>query len=455
MHRKIPCFSDPFEAAIFTSLSTFFADKPGKCLALLALSGGADSTAMTAAMAALREPPAHPEGYYVPGFKIQAVHVNHGIRPPESCAKDQNAAAALCKKLDIPITVLKIAPGAVKAHARQYGTGIEGAARHFRYKALGEEALRLEADAIVTAHTADDRLETILMAFLRGSGPAGLGALSGNNAASKNTVPILRPLLSLRRADVLAYLEAQNLDYCSDETNDDEHFLRNRIRHVLIPLLDKQFPHWKEPVLRLGDTQAMTAAFLTKEAEKRFVWDNGTNKTDSALSIAADQFFAEPAILREEALFQVLDKFTANSSDGKNPRRDILRSFAVGFETAADLGQVRLINKNGRITVKKTARQAGMHGFSVLIKRAGAYKLNDITVIAGEQQTDSKLPVFYAGFPLVFRSADKGKILAEDRNGRAAEITNGKLVWKREQVSKNGSISFTILFNGGSFTDGS
>ena len=454
LRRKIPSFSESFEDTVFNglsnSLNSFSIKNPGRRIILLALSGGADSTAMAAALAAVVENAADTLSA---NLKLHALHVNHGIRPSNACTADKEAAVTLCKTLDIPITVTKIPPGTVNSYARQYGTGIEGAARYYRYKALEEEALRVGADAIVTAHTSDDRLETILMSFLRGSGPAGLGALSSLIATAENAIPIVRPLLPISRAEVLAYLKVRNLGYCSDETNNDQHFFRNRIRHVLIPLLDQQFPYWRYPVLRLGETQAMTASFLLEEAEKRLAWDNQAAET--GLQLSADQFFAEPAIIREEALFLALDILTKNDNDRKNPRRDTLRSFAQGIETAVDLGQTRLENKNGWITARKTTRQTVERGFSVLIKRTGAYKLNDITVIAGEQQTDSNESVFYAGFPLVFRSAGEGKILAEDRNGRAAEARNGKLVWKREQTPKNGNIRFSILFNGGSFTNGS
>ena len=440
-------FCQSFEEKVLAGLGACLTEKSGKCL--IALSGGADSTAMTAAMAVLRE---RAEQEYsaqnvFSAFELYALHVNHSIRPPELCAVDEETAVLLCKKLNIPITVAKIPPGAVEDYAHRHGTGIEAAARHFRYKALNEEAKRLAAGAILTAHTADDRLETILMAFLKGSGPAGLGALSNTTRDSTDNL-VLRPLLSLTRAEVLAYVKAQNLGYCSDETNDDNRFFRNKIRHVLIPLLDKEFPHWREPALRLGETQAMIQVFLAEEAEKTLSWRKAT---DVSLTFPAEQFFSAPEIIREEALFQALDKL-ALSNEGKKPRRDNLRSFVRGKDTAVDLGQCRLLNKNGRITVKKT--EPTTHGFLVLIKNAGVYKLDDSTIIAGgqepkqqfEQQVKSAESAFYAEFPLALRSDGETKIMAEDRHGRAAVLQAGKLVWKRECVSPDSkSIRFTIL----------
>ena len=483
MCRKISSFSEPFEEAVFNGLGTFLKDisqrsaeqinmhlqmvcrnsPEKKRLVLAALSGGADSSAMTAALAAIREK--------IPQFEISALHVNHGIRAKELCIVDEEAAIALCKKLAIPIIITRIPSGEVAAFARQYGVGIEGAARHFRYQALGEEAQRLGANVIVTAHTADDRLETILMAFLRGSGPAGLGALSDNNAAFKvggafgvgaafgadagsgNHVSVLRPLVSQSREEVLAYLKERNLGFCIDETNNDERFFRNKIRRVLIPFLDQQFPGWRVPVLRLGETQAITAEFLAEEAENQLPWKD--------FSLSANHFFSAPEILREEALFLALNRlkpntgFAENYYQEKKPRRDTLRSFIRGNFTAADLGNARLECKNGRIIVKKIAEQADAHGFSVLIKRAGVYKLNGITVIAGGQQTGLDKSIFYADFPLVFYSVGDGKILAEGLYGRAAVIRKDGSVWERGNAPAGKNICFAIIFNGGSFTDGS
>jgi tRNA(Ile)-lysidine synthetase-like protein len=381
-------------------------------------------------------------------FRLHALHVNHGIRPPENCGADENCARDLCSQLKIPFTVKKIPSGTVKAYAEQHGTGIEGAARHFRYQALREEASRLCADGIFTAHTADDRLETILMAFLRGSGPAGLGALSGADASSGSLPPVFRPLLPLSRKEILIFLEIKKLRFCSDETNDDPHFFRNRIRHFLVPLLDKQFPQWRGPVLRLGETQAMTAVFLKDEAEKRLPWEKASNEKNAAYNISSGQFFGEPEIIREEAIFRILDLLSETGNTGKKPRRETLRSFIRGKDKAVNLGQCRLENSRGWITIHRTKRFPTAYGFSVLSKSAGIYKLDHITVIAGAEQPGSAEPVFYAELPLALHSEDGEKILAEDRRGRAAEIKDRMLVWKRGPVQDSKMMYFRILIAG-------
>ncbi|MDR2551736.1 MAG: tRNA lysidine(34) synthetase TilS [Treponema sp.] len=461
-------------------------------LLLVALSGGADSTALAAALAAIRERSGPGKG-----FILRALHVNHGIRSSAECAADAEAAEAFCASIGIPLTVKTIPPGTVKAFARENGTGLEGAARYFRYTALGEEARRTGARAVLTAHTRDDLLETILMAFLRGAGPAGLGALQGRRvswggagflgagapAASSVgvDVPVLRPLLSLGRADVLAYLEARNLAYRTDPSNSDEGFLRNRIRGRLIPLLDECFPGWREPVRRLGETQGMTAAFLADEAALRLPWEEipgqGGSPMDrgsmsprrirrsraaqasgfSALEVSQKLFFSQPEIIREEALFAALDRFSGSSFPGKNPRREVLRSFILGKTGTCDLGKVRI--EGGPFSIRVLPAKTGKafeQGFSVLIKRAGVYKLKGLTVEALDpgRRGESAPGEFSAEYPLVLRSSGPGEvspgaIIAEDRRGLAAVLGSAGLIHRRGTADggdnpDTGAASFTV-----------
>ena len=454
-----------FEKAVFENLSPCLAGKAAVRLGLAALSGGADSSAMLAALAA-RLAAGQTAGFETDkeiSLNLHAHHINHGIRPAENCIIDQKAAFDLCKKLGIPFTVTEIAPGTIEAYARHYNTGIEGAARHFRYKALSEEARRLGADFILTAHTADDRLETILMAFLRGAGPAGLGALAGSGEMSGpalldgtaplggTSLPVLRPLLTLSRREVLEYLKQRNISYCTDETNEDEHFFRNRVRLKLIPLLDESFPHWRKTVLRLGDTQFKTAAFIREEAKKSLVWTDTVSHSSAKnriLTMPGEDFFSRPEILREEILYEAINALTEKDQEGKKPRRDTLRSFIKSMDSNAkkssfDIFQFRLDYTDGQITVKKKETQC-TSGFSVLIKCHGVYKLKELTMNVTAMAKETGDTGFYGLFPLVFRSIAGGTILAEDRRGRAAVLKNGCIVWKRRSAPDSGESCFSV-----------
>ncbi|MDR0496482.1 MAG: tRNA lysidine(34) synthetase TilS, partial [Treponema sp.] len=239
-------------------LSAALGETAGK-IYLAAVSGGADSTAMLAGLAVLREKAA---------FSLHCVHVEHGIRPASENQGDAQAVETLCEKLNVPCRVISIPPGKIASYAAKGGPGIEGAARFFRHKALRAEARRVNADLILTAHTCDDLLETILMRVLRGSGPAGLSPMPRMRGC------LLRPLLELTRKDVLEYLEKKDILYRTDSTNADIMYLRNRIRLKLIPVLDDFFPSWRNSLLALAETQALTADFLSSEVRKSLTWES-------------------------------------------------------------------------------------------------------------------------------------------------------------------------------------
>jgi len=403
----------PFEAHLYAALEKL---KPGtSCLA--AVSGGADSTAMLLALAALRNEA---------GFGLYCAHVEHGIRPPEESHGDAEAVQALCEKLEIACRVITIPHGKIAAFASKSGTGIEAAARFFRHRVLSAERRHVKADYTLTAHTQDDLVETLLMRFLRGSGPAGLAPMMRNKGR------ILRPFLDITRRDVLYYLKENNMQYRIDSTNDDISLLRNRVRHKLIPVLDAQFPSWRSSVLTLAETQGLIADFLESEARKRLPWEPG----EMLLKLREDDFLNTPPILREEAIFAAVDMLAArgNWKPWRYPRRSAVRR-AVKQGQAADLGPARLYRRNGFITLAPSIPrdQCGekRRGFSLLIKKAGFYTLNgevldtgknlSLCIKAGCPQATPNTG-FSAQLPLVIRNHKAGDFIY--KGGRKRHFTD-------------------------------
>jgi tRNA(Ile)-lysidine synthase len=459
-------FRAGFEDRLLAALGPYrgFAASP---VFLAALSGGADSTALAAALAAIRDSAGTVNFAETGGsggrfpFVFRCFHVNHNIRSREECAEDERQVVSLCKSLSIPLRIHRVRSGAIRAYARTRQTGLEAAARHFRHEALRNEARRVGAGAIFIAHTQDDLLETILMAVLRGGGPAGLGAMAAESGLPD--VPIVRPLLEITRAEVIRYLAERGLSYTTDSSNGDVRFLRNKIRRLLVPFLDREFPHWRVPLLSLNKTQAGVAAFLASEASFRLPW----KRDGEILFLEEKDFFAQSPVLREEALFQALDRLTpeprlppesrispeaetraAPDSGAFRPRRVAIRPFAAGEKAACDLGSFRLEKKNGRIIVGAQENSAfGARAFSVLIKSPGLYKLKTLTLRSFPVDAMTGGPVsscgFFASFPLVLRSLERKETPAvevRDRNGRAAVVSfKGEIVWVRKGGSRKGS----------------
>ena len=190
--------------------------------ALVAFSGGPDSTALLHILLELRRELA---------FDLALAHFNHRLRP--SADEDERFARATARSLGLPIVVGR---RDVRAYARSRRLNIEEAARVLRYAFLERAADRLAAARIATGHTLNDQAETFLLRLIRGSGPRGLAGIRPEIGGR-----LIRPLLGVSRAEVLAFCRVRGLAYRVDETNRDRRFVRNRIRHGLIPYLERHF----------------------------------------------------------------------------------------------------------------------------------------------------------------------------------------------------------------------
>lgn len=191
----------------------------------VALSGGADSVALLAALVQLRA--AHAHWRAVP---LRAVHVHHGLRP--AAGAWARSCRALCEALDVPLTVrrVKVLP--------QRGSSLEAEARAVRYAALGKGLRRNEW--LLTAHHEDDQLETLLLQLMRGAGVAGLAAMPRVGTFGPGL--LVRPLLGESRSTLESWLRKQDLCWVEDDSNADERFDRNYLRHRVLPLLRTRWP---------------------------------------------------------------------------------------------------------------------------------------------------------------------------------------------------------------------
>lgn len=191
---------------------------------ICAVSGGADSVALLFAMYLMKEKL---------GIRLSAAHFNHKLRGEES-DRDEQFVRDFCDRYDIPLLV---GSGEVKAGKK----GLEAAARDARYAFL-----RQLPGKIATAHTADDNAETVLLHLVRGTGLKGLGGItpvSGN---------VIRPMLGVTRHDVEDFCAEWSLGYVTDSSNQEDGFLRNRLRHHVMPLLKQENPRLAESVSNMA-----------------------------------------------------------------------------------------------------------------------------------------------------------------------------------------------------------
>jgi tRNA(Ile)-lysidine synthase len=208
---------------------------------VVALSGGADSTALLLALEELKR-----AGLLE--VELTAAHLNHGLRG-ESAEDDVRFAGALAREHGFAFVSARADVG---RRASESGDNLEQAARRARYEFLVEAARRAGASAVLTGHTLDDQAETVLLRLLRGSGSEGLGGMKPERELEEGLGVLLRrPLLEwARRADTEDYCRARRVEFRADEMNEDESFARVRVRRRLLPLLETFNPRAAESLAR-------------------------------------------------------------------------------------------------------------------------------------------------------------------------------------------------------------
>ncbi len=234
-----------------------------------AVSGGADSVALLLLLHAANTQPRN-----ALGVGLSAAHLHHGLRGAEADA-DLAFVQSLCARLELPLHIHRASVPDRILHARASGQPetIEEAARNLRYSFFRQLIADGHADSVLTAHTLDDQAETVLMKLLRGAWTEGLSGIHPvvfvQSSASSTLTPqspppaassrskrigkILRPLLAVRRADLVAFLESRNQSWRTDSSNADEAFTRNRIRHSVLPLLRAENPAIDQSLANLAE----------------------------------------------------------------------------------------------------------------------------------------------------------------------------------------------------------
>ncbi len=260
---------------------------PSKVKILLAFSGGPDSTALAHILK------------NIPNYDLHIVcgYFNHKLREPEELESEVTYIRHFSKRLGIEYEIGEAADGEIATYSSEYRTGIEDAARFFRYRFLAECAERYEVDYIATGHNMDDLVETVLMRVFQGAGIQGLAGIPSVRGK------ILRPMLSITKSEVLSYIDETELGFSLDTTNDKNDFLRNRIRHDLIPEIKNAFPGLYTGIRSLTAQAAEYNDFIETIVKKNIVWDESEN---GVFRTGKTDFFSQHRIIRIKSLMKLL-----------------------------------------------------------------------------------------------------------------------------------------------------
>ncbi|MDR4480944.1 MAG: tRNA lysidine(34) synthetase TilS [Nitrospira sp.] len=282
--------------------------QPGQRV-LVAVSGGPDSVALLAILHQLA--PAW-------DLSLTVVHCNYGLRGAES-EGDASFVTALCRRLKLPCLIKPVTMGRREAGA---SSSLQARARESRYRLFREVAAELGAARVALGHTANDQAETVLLRMLRG---AGLRGLAGMPPIRERL--FVRPLLSVSRQDILSYLEAVGWSYRTDSSNAKSIYLRNRVRHELLPVMQALAPAAIRLLARQADILREDDRVLNTLAARRLA---RIIRSRDSTSIMMDRaaLLKHPAALQRRMLRQALQ--TLSPSTGM-PRSDVLLSMLASL----------------------------------------------------------------------------------------------------------------------------
>jgi tRNA(Ile)-lysidine synthase len=311
---------------------------------VVAVSGGPDSLCLLDCLRRL-------------GYRLRVAHLDHCLRP--GSWRDAEFVLRLAREWGLPAIVERAAPG---EWARR-GVSLEEAARQARYAFLVRAAREWGADAIATGHTADDQAETILMHILRGAGVHGLRGMLPRTPLAEWAEPagaegmvLIRPLLSTWRSQTEAHCRAAALRPRRDATNDDMAFLRNRLRHQLLPGLERYNPRVRQGLTHTGEVMRREAELLDgllTAVEPLLV----RGQRDGTLVVQRRAFAAQPIAVQRAMLARAAHRLAPS-----------LRDF--GFE-AVELARAR-------IAQQRVGRRTSLPGGLELIDEG-----NEVRLIVG------------------------------------------------------------------------
>lgn len=254
---------------------------------VIAVSGGIDSMVLLDALCAIKEE-----------YELQLTvcHVNHKVRIESD--EEYEFVSEKCKQYGIQFEGMILSPQDVE-NFHQY-------ARNQRYEFFYETAKKVGANKIALAHHADDQAETILMRLVRGSGFIGYAGISGDGLYKD--LPLIRPLLGTTRKEITAYQTKHHVEYRTDSSNFEDHYTRNRYRHHLMPVIEKEDPKYQEKFQQFS-TYITEAYQLIKRLTSSFLSEK-VKFTENEASLPVADFLNLDRAVARDVIKKTVDRLT-------------------------------------------------------------------------------------------------------------------------------------------------
>ncbi len=312
---------------------------------LCAVSGGADSMAMLHGLLAANE-------IHRRGWSLRVAHLDHQLRADSADVARFVQEMAAASGLPCSIEVANVA-----REARRAKEGIEETARRLRYGFLARVAAERGASVVAVAHHADDQAETILHRIIRGTGLRGLGGIPESLPLEPGgAVMLVRPVLGFRRRELADYLRRRGIAHRHDGTNDDvAGATRNRIRHAVLPMLERDLnPKSVEALLRLA-RQSRRAGEAIRHLAERTLFDLTIDSGPGRLGLNADHMATVPAAVQNEIIVLAIERLGVGLKPIGNERIEAATALVGGD------GRRRAIELPGNLRVERRGRRLTIH----------------------------------------------------------------------------------------------
>jgi tRNA(Ile)-lysidine synthase len=357
---------------------------------LVAFSGGPDSTALLHILNTIAEQKNL-------DLYISAVYVNHNLRSNLELQKEIDHIKQFANNLQIDLQILECPKGKIENISQLRGRGIEDAAREARYANIFNLMDNCSYSALVTAHTLDDQIETMLMRFLQGSGPEGLLGIRESNRS------VFRPLLGTKKEELLNYLKHYNIVTSLDSTNQETLFLRNKIRKIIPDILDifpglySSLPHGQQKMKILIDHLQKE----TKEDSFKYL----LQKDSDNVSCKIEDFLALDSYQRTQLIYKAWELLYSK------------KSLSIPFSTIKPLifADEDLIGISGDYLhhqLVESKRILEFAGTSIYTDRNRLFWFDNVVHTKNNRYlkvvTDNNLELF-PGWTLIFKDGDSTK----------------------------------------------
>ena len=312
---------------------------------VLGVSGGPDSICMLEILNSLKNEL---------NFEIVVAHINHGLR--ENATIDEQYVENYCKKLNVEYYVLRVK---LKEYAKENKFGLEEAGRKVRYDFFDEILEKTGSNKIAIAHNKNDRVETIILNILRGSGVLGLKGIEAKNNK------YIRPLLEIDREEIEKFCIQNNIEPRIDESNFENEYSRNKVRNIVLPYIKDEFnPNIIETITRLSDIVSEENEFLEKETKKEYenllikeinLRENVYNKDEESIIILdLKKFNILDNVLKKRIILYAIKKiFGSTKNIEKIHLEDILKlcNNNIGNKFLTPNKNTKIVIKNKQIHI--------------------------------------------------------------------------------------------------------